>query len=140
MDFIDTSVLVAAMVADEPHHDACRRLLGSGGCGMYAHGLAEAFSILTGGRKAFRLSPQVAASHLEDDFAPRLHVAALTPKEALHALRDCQSRGVQGGAIFDYLHLVTARKGRADRLYTLNVSNFQAFRRSGEPEIVHPYY
>ena len=29
--FIDTSVLVAAMVADEPHHAACGRLLDSGG-------------------------------------------------------------------------------------------------------------
>lgn len=56
----------------------------------------------------------------------------------LAAMREAESRGVRGGAIFDYLHLAAARHAGAQRFYTLNVSNFRAFYREGDPEIVHP--
>jgi predicted nucleic acid-binding protein len=138
VDFIDTSVLVAAVVATEPHHPACGRLLDRGDLGFYVHGLAEFFSTLTGGRKAFRLSPQQAAEILEADYVPLLQIATLTPGETLRGMRECHARGVQGGAIFDYLHLVAARKGKARRFYTLNGSNFRAFQRDGDPEILSP--
>ncbi|MCA1962677.1 MAG: hypothetical protein LDL31_01885, partial [Prosthecobacter sp.] len=69
---------------------------------------------------------------------PLLSVTALTPTEMLRAMRDAQSRGVRGGGIFDYLHLVAARKAKAARLFTLNLSNFQAIYRPGDPAIVHP--
>jgi predicted nucleic acid-binding protein len=138
VDFIDTSVLVAAIVASETDHPACDQLIDRGNLGFYVHGLAEAFSTLTGGRKALRLSPQQAAEIVEADYVPYLHITTLTPGEALAAMRDCHSRGVQGGAIFDYLHLVAARKGKAARLYTLNTSNFQAFHRADDPQIVRP--
>jgi len=41
-------------------------------------------------------------------------------------------------AIYDYLHLVAARKAKAARFYTLNVTNFTAIHRPGDPEIEHP--
>lgn len=50
MDAVDSSILVAALVESEPDHDACTRLLNRGGLLVYAHGLSEAFSSLTGGR------------------------------------------------------------------------------------------
>jgi hypothetical protein len=53
-------------------------------------------------------------------------------------MREAESRGVRGGAIFDYLHLVAARKAKVQKLYTLNVSNFVAFHRAGDPEILSP--
>ena len=138
MDFIDTSVLVAAAVAAESHHADCSRLLDRGELGFYVHGLVEFFSTLTGGRKAFRLSPQQAAEILETDYVSMLQITTLSPGETLRAMGECQSRGVQGGAIFDYLHLVAARKGKARRFYTLNGSNFRAFQRDGDPEILSP--
>ena len=138
MDFIDTSVLVAAVVAGESRHAACGRLLDRAGVGFYMHGLAEFFSTLTGGRKAFRLSPQQAVELLEADYVPLLQITTLTAAETLRGMREGSSRGVQGGAIFDYLHLVAARKGKAERLYTLNLSNFRAFHRDGDPEILSP--
>ena len=67
-----------------------------------------------------------------------LEVVTLTPAEMLKAMRESQPRGVRGGAIFDYLHLVAARKARAKRLYTLNVANFRSFHRSGDPDVLHP--
>ena len=135
---IDTSVLVAAMVGTEAFHEECRALVITRQMGLYAHGIAETFSTLTGGREAFRLSAEMAARFLEEHFVPVLEVVSLTPTEMLKAMRDAQSRGVRGGAIFDYLHLVAARKAKARRLYTLNVANFRSFHRSGDPEIAHP--
>jgi hypothetical protein len=56
----------------------------------------------------------------------------------LSAFDEAESRGVRGGAIFDYLHLVTARHHAAVRFYTLNTSHFKSFRREGDPIIAHP--
>ena len=67
-----------------------------------------------------------------------LEVVTLTPTEMLRAMRESHARGVRGGAIFDYLHLVAARKAKARRLYTLNVSNFRSFHRPGDPDVLHP--
>lgn len=138
IDLIDTSVLVAAMVAGEPYHQACLDVVATGQCGLYLHGVAEAFNTLTGGRKAFRLAASTAAELLEDDFVPRLTIVTLTVTETLRAMHEAESRGVRGGAICDYLHLVAARKAQATKLYTLNVSNFVAFHRAGDPEIIRP--
>ena len=135
---IDTSVLVAAMIDSEFGHASSRSLITSQTCVMYAHGITETFSTLTGGRKAFRIKPQLASELLEDHFIPRLSIATLTPSETLRAMRDAEARGVRGAAIFDYLHLVAARKAKARTLYTLNVAHFRAFHRPGDPEITHP--
>lgn len=56
----------------------------------------------------------------------------------LRAMREAEGRGVRAGANFDYLHLAAARKAKATRLYTLNVSNFRSFHRAADPAIVHP--
>ena len=136
--FIDTSVLVAAIVASEAHHVECARLLDLAGLGMFGHGLTETFSTLTGGRRAFRMAASAASAVLEEDYAPDLTITSLTPAEMLRAMREAESRGVRGGGIFDYLHLVAARKAKATRLYTLNLSNFHACRRAGDPELMHP--
>jgi len=137
-DFIDTSVLVAAVVATEPFHDECDALLNRKMTGMFAHGLAETFSTLTGGNRTFRMPATLATSIIEEDYLPDLTITSLTPTEMLRAMRDAESRGVRGGGIFDYMHLVAARKAKAARFYTLNISNFRAFHRAGDPEIVHP--
>lgn len=105
---------------------------------MYSHGISETFSTLTGGKKAFRLGASIAAKILEEHFVPRLTIALLSPSDMLRAMREAESRGVRGGAVFDYLHLVAARHAGAERFYTLNVSNFRAFHREGDPEIIHP--
>ena len=138
MSYIDTSVLVAAMVAGEAYHKECRSLILKETVGMYGHGLTETFSTLTGGRMAFRLAPSVAANLLEQHFAPRLTITSLTPNEILKAMAEAEGRGVRGGAIFDFLHLMAARKAKAAKFYTLNTAHFLAFHRSADPQIVHP--
>ncbi len=137
-DCIDTTILVAAMVGDERNHDSCRRLVAAGKMALYSHGLTETFSTLTGGRRSFRLAPALATKLLVDSFAPILQITTLTPTEIMRAMAECELRGVRGGAVFDLLHLWAARKAKAERIYTLNVSHFRALHRPGDPEIVHP--
>ncbi len=136
--FVDTSVLVAAIVGTEDYHRECDALMDSGELGMFAHGLAETFSILTSGRRKLQMTADAASELIEQDFLPLLSVTSLTPTEMMRAMRDAQNRGVRGGGIYDYLHLVAARKAKATRIYTLNLSNFRALYRQGDPEIVHP--
>jgi predicted nucleic acid-binding protein len=135
---IDTSILVAAMVATEAYHPQCAALLDCGGIGFYAHGLSEAFGTLTGGRMAFRMGANRVAEMMGEDYLPCLSVITLTPAEMLRSMRECEARGVRGAAIFDFHHLVAARKAGAARIYTLNLAHFQSFHRVGDPEIVHP--
>jgi hypothetical protein len=96
------------------------------------------FSTVTGGRTSLRLGPDAAIDLIEQDFLRCLEITILTSLEALRAMRETHARGVRGAAIFDYLHLVAARKAKAARLYTLNVSNFRSFHRPGDPDIIHP--
>jgi predicted nucleic acid-binding protein len=135
---LDTSVVVAALDASDPDHEASRRLLLSVKLYAYGHALTETFSTLTGGALGMRLSAAVAAEILRDSVAPRLEIVHLTERELLNAYEDSTRRGIRGGAIYDYLHLVAARKAGASALHTLNIGDFQAFHRPGDPEIVTP--
>jgi predicted nucleic acid-binding protein len=135
---LDSSVIVAALDGEDPDHGACRSLLLSAKFSIHAHALVETFSTLTGGRLAIRLLATDAAALLRRWIAPRMTVTSLSERDLLRAFDESSARGVRGGAIYDYLHLVAARKARASRIYTLNVPDFQAFHRAGDPEISHP--
>ena len=105
---------------------------------IHAHALTETFSILTGGRLGLRIPAVDAASILKDQVAPRLDLEPLNEIDLLTAYGESEARGIRGGAIHDFLHLVAARKAGAKRFYTLNVGDFLSFHRPGDPEIVHP--
>jgi predicted nucleic acid-binding protein len=138
MLFLDSSVLVASLDPDELHHAACDVLVAQGGHRIYGHSLAETFSILTGGRQGRRLAPHVVARLIQDSLLPYVKVQLLSAKELMTALQSCQARGVRGGAVYDWLHLVAARKAGADKLVTLNLRDFQALARMGDPVIAAP--
>lgn len=135
---IDSTIIVASLSPDEPHHDACDRLMATGDCIIYVHALNETFSTLTGGRMMPRVEPSTAATLIEQSVLPFVTPVALSTDELMKALNNAQSVGVRGGALYDYLHLVAARKTKARRVYTLNIRHFQAFHRQGDPEIAHP--
>ena len=138
MAFLDSTVLVASLDADEPQHEASARLLTAGPHHVYSHALAETFSALTGGRLNRRLPPHLAASIIQKSILPYTAVQSLSPKELMAALQDCEKRGVRGGAVYDWLHLAAARKAGADRFYTLNLRDFQALARPGDPLVCAP--
>lgn len=59
----------------------------------------------------------------------------LTERDVMAALAQAQSRGVRGGAVYDYLHLVAARKSGAEVLVTLDSKHFAALAREGDPRV-----
>lgn len=134
---LDSSVLIAAIDGADPDHEASHALLGIGRFMIHSHALTETFSILTGGKLGVRIAASAAAAILES-LASRLTVISLSHEELLAAYGESSQRGARGGAIYDYLHLVAARKGGASKLHTLNVSDFLAFHRPGDPSIVRP--
>jgi predicted nucleic acid-binding protein len=135
---LDTSIVVASLDPDEPHHVACDLLVARGGHVLFAHGLAEAFSILTGGRHGRRLAAAKAAALLDASVLPFVSLVTLSGRETLAALKGCEARGVRGGAVYDWLHLVAARKAGATRLITLDGRDFRAIVRPGDPAIELP--
>jgi predicted nucleic acid-binding protein len=135
---LDSSFLVSALCAGDPDHAACRKVLTTGDHFVFAHSLVETFSTLTGGRLGFRVPAADAASLLRRQIAPKLRILCLEENDLLTAFEEADSRGVRGGAIYDYLHLVAARKAGAKRLYTLNQGDFLSFHRPGDPEILLP--
>jgi predicted nucleic acid-binding protein len=134
---VESSILVAALAEREAHHGTCSALIRSA-CVIYIHALSETFSTLTGGRLVIRLGAAEVAHLIEETVLPFAQVATLSTAGMIGALREAETRGVRGGAIYDFLHLVAARDKNVERLYTLNVRHFRAFWRPGDPEVVHP--
>jgi predicted nucleic acid-binding protein len=136
--YLDSSVLVSALVEDEASHEACLQLLRKKNAVVWTHALTETFATLTGGRLGIRVAPAVATRLIEESLVPRLRLIELTAADTIEVLRACASAGVRGGAIFDFLHLNAARKSNATTLYTINIRHFSALARSGDPSIESP--
>lgn len=135
---LDTSVVIASLDADEPHHVACDRLLSQGRHRLLAHGLAETFSILTGSRLGRRLSPEVAVELIESAVLPFVELVHLTGRETMATLAQAGVRGARGGAVYDLLHLAAARKAGVEGLVTLNLRDFEVLARPCDPVIRAP--
>lgn len=135
---LDSSVLIAALRDTEAHHVECLPLLARKQLSVAAHALAETFSMLSSGQGRQYLAPQLVAASLKLSVLPRVTITELTTDDYQQAIGEAHALGVRGGAIYDYLHLKAARKAQAKRLYTLNVSDFRAFARPGDPAILHP--
>jgi predicted nucleic acid-binding protein len=114
----DSSALIRAL-----HEEDLRVRMEKGVHFTRAHTLSEVFSTITGGRLGFRYSPdegfQLAASLAQD-----LRFVDLTPEETLAALAKAQDLGVRGARVHDLLHAAAAEKAGADKLWTLNLSDF----------------
>ena len=104
---------------------------------IHDHALTETFSILTGGKLGIRVAASAATAILES-LAARFTVISPPAEDLLAAYAECSQRGIRGGAIYDYLHLAAARTGGASKLYTLNIADFLAFHRVGDPAIERP--
>lgn len=120
MTFIDTGILVGALLEKHPQHDACIPALKIPGAFTNAHALAETFSSLTG----FYKVPTEAASELTLSLADQIQVEPLEMADYKAAIRESRSRGVMGGGIYDSLHATFARRNGAVSIITRNPSHF----------------
>jgi predicted nucleic acid-binding protein len=119
--FLDTGVLVGALLERHPEHAQCVAALEQFSDRFTdAHALAETFATLTG----FYKVPTQAATELTLGLRQILEVEALAIGDYETAIREARRRGVMGGGIYDSLHATFARRWRATRIVTRNPSHF----------------
>ena len=114
------------------------RRLPSGSGVIHAHALLETFSTLTGGRLGIRVDADLAARLLRESIRPRVKIILLTEEELFDCLDHARKHGVRGGAVYDYMHLVAARKAAVETILTLNLSDFTHLVREGDPPVRLP--
>src|SRR5689334_22343204 len=122
MTFLDTGILVGAMLKSHPEHQACLSALEDFERPFTnAHALAETFATLTG----FFKVPTDVASELTLGLRDLIEVDGLSLTDYETSIREARSRGVMGGGIYDSLHATFARRKKADRIATRNPTHFQ---------------
>ncbi len=122
MTFLDTGIMVGAVLKSHPEHMVCLAALeDSARPFTNAHALAETFATLTG---FFKVPTEVAAE-LTLSLRDSVQVEAMAMADYETAIREARSRGVMGGAIYDSLHATFARRKKATQIVTRNPSHFQ---------------
>ena len=122
MTFLDTGILVGAVLKTHPEHAACLGALEDSVRPFTdAHALAETFATLTG----FYKLPTDAASELTIGLREAVLVEALALADYETGIREARGRGVMGGGIYDSLHATFARRKKAALIVTRNPSHFQ---------------
>lgn len=72
-----------------------------------------------------KVDADLATQLLSETVLPRVQVIELRIEEMLSALRLARKQGVRGGGVYDYMHLVAARKAKVDVLHTINLSDYR---------------
>jgi predicted nucleic acid-binding protein len=124
--FFDTTVLVAALLPDHPHHVRSFALFASATrkqTACAAHSLAEAYSTFTRYPGRERMSAEAAGLVLQG-IEHRLTLVWLDAVEYSTAIHRMSRMGIVGGAVYDGLIAACAVKIRAEHLYTWNVGHF----------------
>ena len=121
MTFLDTGILVGALLEKHSEHPACLQALAESEAPFTdAHALAETFATLTG----FYKVPVAAAAELTLGLRACLEVGPLLLEDYEKAIGEAPRRGVMGGGIYDSLHATFARGRGAVRIVTRNPSHF----------------
>ena len=128
--FLDTSVLVAAIVTGHEHHARAFEILdrvqnGKDEGHIAGHSMAEMYSILTRLPPPFRHTPEYALLSIEENVVKHFKVTALSPNEYGPLIRDAALSGIQGGTIYDAVLLRCAGKSGAEKIWTFNLKHFQ---------------
>ena len=121
MTFVDSGILVGAVLEKHPEHKQCQAALVEYRDGFTdAHSLAETFATLTG----FYKVPTDAAAELTLALRDDLAIQALSLSDYETAIGEARQRGVMGGGIYDSLHATFARRKKVERIVTRNPSHF----------------
>ena len=122
MTFLDTGIMVGAVLKSHPEHAVCLSALDDAERPFTdAHALAETFATLTG----FYNVPTEVAAELTLSLRDSIEVEALRLADYETAIREARSRGVMGGGIYDSLHATFARRKKAVQIVTRNPSHFE---------------
>lgn len=97
---VDTSVAVALVVADHPHHEAVFDALSGRALGLAGHAAFETFSVLTRLPAPARRTPASAGQILADTFP---HTRFLGDQPAAELLVGLAAARIAGGSVYDAL-------------------------------------
>jgi predicted nucleic acid-binding protein len=127
--YFDTSVLVAALVEQLPHHEAALACLAAA-CRDHdavtaTHTLAETYATLTALPLPRRIQPGEARLIVTESVQKKLTILPLAARLYERALARVADRGLASGVIYDALHLQCAEGAGCRRLHTYNLGDFQ---------------
>jgi predicted nucleic acid-binding protein len=127
--FLDTSVLVRAVIEDLPAHQKARSYLEAArddraAVAITTHAIAELFATITALPTRPQHTPAEAAA-LTNHISDLLHVVDLQAGDYQDAVRRMVEHDLSSRAIYDGLHLVAAEKVEADELVTFNGRDFR---------------
>jgi len=121
MTFLDTGILVGAVLESHPLHTACISAVEDSSHPFTdAHALAEMFATLTG---FYRISTGTAAE-LTLGLQELVRIEPFALADYQTAIGQARNRGVMGGGIYDSLHATFARRKKASVIITRNPSDF----------------
>jgi predicted nucleic acid-binding protein len=128
--FLDTSVLVAAVVQSHESHASAfvvlDRVQNEKDEGFIsAHSAAEMYAVLTKLPPPMRHSPERALLSIEENVFKYFKVAALNAGDYTALIREAALAGIRGGTIYDAVLLKCASKTEAEKIFTLNLRHFQ---------------
>ena len=127
--YFDTSVLIAALVEQLPHHEAALACLASACRDQDAvtstHTLAETYATLTALPLPRRIQPAEARLIVTESVQKKLTILPLSARIYERALARVADRGLASGVVYDALHLQCAESANCRRLHTYNLGDFQ---------------
>jgi predicted nucleic acid-binding protein len=118
--YLDTGILVRALLVSLPEHQDCFELINDDSV-TSSHSVAETFNTLTG---FFKVRNDIAAD-LILSLRERMTFEPISTFDYMKVIAESRSRGIQGGIVYDAVHAEIARRLRVDRLVTYNVTNFR---------------
>ena len=131
--YVDTSILLPAMVAGHPRHRECLALLETAYADAHhlltaTHTSAELYTNLTKLPHDLNILPTEARQAIQDRLGAIFTFIPLTEADYQAALARCAERNLISGVIYDALHLQAAIKAEAKALYTANLRDFERLR------------
>jgi len=137
---IDTSILVAGLLAWHERHEAAARALGRAlsakeGFVIPVHVVVESYAVLTRLPSPHRLSSADALSLLRENFR-EAKLASLPSRSVWPLLERLAETEISGGTTYDALTIEAAQDAGATRLLTLNAQDFERF--DAGIEIIEP--
>jgi len=139
---LDTSVLVPALASALPQHEKAAPHLESALRGetsliISSHALAECYSSLTALPVSPAVTPGQARRLIEENVAEAAEeIVSLEGTEYLTVLQRMADLGLESGAVYDALHVLSAEKASADELRTFNGTDFRRMPPEGTTELV----
>ncbi|PSQ97102.1 MAG: hypothetical protein BRD55_04140 [Bacteroidetes bacterium SW_9_63_38] len=127
--FLDTSVLVRAVIEDLPSHQEARSYLEAvrddrARGAIATHALAEFFATITALPSRPQHGPKEAAA-LTDRISDLLQIVDLRVEDYKNAINRMVEHDLSSGAVYDALHVAGAERVDAAELATFNVRDFR---------------